>query len=53
MDARILVMLAAAAVAAFFFVKLRILFARSGEAQPDERRRRERLFREMEDRAPS
>jgi hypothetical protein len=53
MDIRILVVLAAAALGAFFFVKARILFGGLDRAQLDDRRRRQRMFREMEDRAPS
>jgi hypothetical protein len=53
MDIRILVVLAAAALGAFIFVKARILFGGLDRAQLDERRRRQRMFQELEDRAPS
>lgn len=57
MTVRIMIVLAAAAVAAFLFVKLRVLLSQQ-DGRPDrqqlvERRRRERIFRELEDRAPS
>ena len=51
MDIRILTVLAAAALAAFFFVKIRALLGGAEGSQPDERR--QRIFRELEDRAPS
>jgi hypothetical protein len=53
MDIRILAVLAAAALGAFIFVKARILFGGLDRAQLDDRRRRQRMFRELEDRAPS
>jgi hypothetical protein len=53
MDIRILVVLAAAALGAFIFVKVRILFGGLDRAQLDEGRRRQRMFQELEDRAPS
>jgi hypothetical protein len=53
MDIRILVVLAAAALAGFFFVKIRVLFAGEDQAQLSDRRRRQRMFQELEDRAPS
>lgn len=53
MDIRILVVLAAAALAGFFFVKVRVLLAGIEPSQLDERRRRQRMFQELEDRAPS
>jgi hypothetical protein len=57
MSVRIIVVLVAAAMAAFLFVKLRFLLSqqngRPDRQQVEERRRRERVFRELEDRAPS
>lgn len=53
MDIRILAVLAAAALAAFFFVKVRVLLGAPEGSHLDERRRRQRMFQELEDRAPS
>ena len=53
MDIRILVVLAAAALGAFIFMKARVMFGGLDQAQLDERRRRQRMFQELEDRAPS
>jgi AcrR family transcriptional regulator len=56
MDIRILVVIAAAIVAALFFSKLRSMLT-SGDSlsgpEREEKRSRERMFRDLEDRAPS